>query len=126
MMPATEGHRSSLDKALNALLIRIIVEYQADPFFADYRKDWFVEWEGCNRRGFELPDAHLPKARLARTDFTDAVLDRANLRGADLSNAKLVRTSLREADLTDANLEGADLTDANLEGAIGLPAAAPA
>lgn len=123
-MSTAEDRRTSMDRAFERLIVRMVCRFEADPKFADYRKDWFVEWEGRNRRGFELPDAHLPKARLARTDFTDAVLDRANLRGADLSNAKLVRTSLRDADLTDANLDGADLTDANLEGAIGLPAAA--
>lgn len=125
-MPASKNHRTSMDRAFDSLIVRKVCKFEADPKFAEFRKGWFVEWEGRNRRGFELPDAHLPKARLARADFTDAVLDRANLRGADLSQARLVRTSLVGADLTGANLDGADLTDANLDGAIGLPAAATA
>jgi len=120
-MPTAENARSEMDRILNDQIVRTICEFEADPKQAKYRNGWIVDWEDGNRRGFELPDAHLSNAKLARADFTGAVLDRANLRGADLSNAKLTRTSLIGADLTDANLENADLSGANLENAIGLP-----
>ena len=110
-----------MDRILNDQIVRTICEFEADPKHAKYRNGWIVDWENGNRRGFELPDAYLPNAKLARADFTDAVLDRANLRGADLSDAKLVRASLVGADLTDAVLEGADLSGANLENTVGLP-----
>lgn len=120
-MPTAENARSEMDRILNDQIVRTICEFEADPKQAKYRNGWIVDWEDGNRRGFELPDAHLPNAKLARADFTGAVLDRANLRGADLSHAKLTRASLIGADLTGAIIKGADLTDANLENAIGLP-----
>lgn len=120
-MTPTKDRRSEMDRAFDRLVIRMICRFEANPRFADCRHAPIVDWEDGNRRGFELPDAHLPNAKLARADFTGAVLDRANLRGADLSNAKLTRASLIGADLTDANLENADLSGANLENAIGLP-----
>lgn len=125
-MAANDEWRAAFDKAMDELFIKIICRYEANPRLAEYRVGRIVNWEGGDRTGFELPEAHLPNAKLACADFTDAVLDRANLRGADLSNAKLVRTSLVAADLTGANLEGADFTDADLADAIGLPAPAPA
>ena len=120
-MAISEEERAAVDRALDREFIRIVCEYEADPQFAPYREGWFVDWEDGNRSGFELPKAHLPNAKLARADFTDAVLDGANLRGADLSDAKLVRASLVGADLTDAVLEGADFDGADLKDAIGLP-----
>ena len=121
-MPMSEVDQAVIDRAFQREFERIVSRYQANPRLAPYRKDKIVDWRGRNRRGFELPGAHLPNAKLARADFTDAVLDGANLRGADLSDAKLVRTSLVGADLTDANLEGANLNGADLKDAIGLPA----
>lgn len=120
-MPVADERRAAVDKAMDELFIKIVCRHQVNPRLAEYRKGRTVDWRGRDRSGFELPDAHLPNAKLARADFTGAVLDRANLRGADLSNAKLTRASLIGADLTDAIIKGADLTGANLENAIGLP-----
>lgn len=121
-MATAEEKRTAVDRALEREFIRIICEYEADPELAPHREGWFVDWEDGDRSGFELPGAHLPNAKLARADFTDAILDGANLRGADLSDTKLVRASLVGADLTDAILEGADLDGADLKDAIGPPA----
>lgn len=120
-MPISEAEQAVIDRAFQREFDRIVSRYQSNPRLAPYRRDKIVDWRGRNRSGFELPGAHLPNAKLARADFTDAVLDGANLRGADLSDAKLVRASLVGADLTDAVLEGADFDGADLKDAIGLP-----
>jgi serine/threonine protein kinase, bacterial len=75
----------------------------------------------------DFADLSLEKARMVRTDLSNATFHRANLRqanftgsiliGADFGRAGLARASLRDTNLTKAYLSNADLEEADLRGA---------
>jgi serine/threonine protein kinase, bacterial len=75
----------------------------------------------------DFADLSLEKARMVKTDLSNATFHRANLRqanftgsiliGADFGRAGLVRASLRDTNLTKAYLSNADLEEADLRGA---------
>ena len=87
----------------------------------------FLNVEGANLVGIDLPDAILPfanlrdaflgSANLRRAMLYEANLEHAYLGGAKLEDAYLARSNLTNALLYQANLRNADLQGANLRGA---------
>ncbi len=75
----------------------------------------------------DFGDLSLEKARMVKTDLSNATFHRANLRqanftgsilvAADFGRASLAKASLRDTNLTRAYLSNADLEDADLRGA---------
>lgn len=71
-----------------------------------------VNWQGCDKRGYQHHQAEARNARLDRAQLQDV-----RLKGSDLAYASMQGISLRNAELVDVNLTGADLTNADLTGA---------
>jgi hypothetical protein len=71
-----------------------------------------VNWQGCDKPGYQHHHAQARNARLDRAKLPDA-----RLKGSDLAYASLTGASLRNAELVDVDLTGADLTNADLTGA---------
>lgn len=71
-----------------------------------------VNWQGCDKRGYQQQHAQARNARLDRAQLQDA-----RLKGSDLAYASMTGASLRNAELVEVNLTGADLANADLTGA---------
>ncbi len=139
------GYRIMFWKQGLALILGVVVFFQASPALADWthpmsfsnaelaRRDFsgqslqaaefsnanmeLANFEDADLRGAVMSASVMTQANLHGADLTNAMVDQVKFTGADLSDAVLKEALLLRSVFTDVNIDSADFTDAILDGA---------